>query len=175
MPSTELPTGHLVRRGLSVIRQEVALHPQTFGLAVLGAAIFALATFGTSWAIGRATDRVVTPRFEDGEVAGGTVAVVLAMLVGIGLVRALSIVLRRGMAMVTQARVDSTLRTQVVEQYARLPYAYHSAHPTGELLAHASADAESAAAVFAPLPFATGVIMLVIGAVGWLLATDVPL
>jgi ABC-type multidrug transport system fused ATPase/permease subunit len=169
---SELPTGHLVRRGLSVIRREVSLHPRSFGLAVLGAALFAGATFLTSWAIGRFTDRVVEPRFEDGELAAGAVAAGLLVLVAVGLFRAASIVLRRGMAMVTMARVDSTLRQQVVEQYARLPYAYHSAHPTGELLAHASADAESAAAVFAPLPFATGVLIMVVGAVGWLLATD---
>ena len=173
--SPEQPTGHLVRRGLSVIRQEIALHPRSFGLAVIGAVLYAAATFATSAAIGHFTDEVITPRFEEGTVASGTVVAGLLVLVGVGLFRAASIVLRRGMAMVTMARVDSTLRTQVVQQYARLPYAYHSAHPTGELLAHASADAESSAAVFAPLPFATGVLVMVIGAVVWLLATDVVL
>ena len=172
MPERPL-TGHLVRRGLAVIRAEAALHPRPFAVAVFGAMLYAAATVATSLVLGRIVDDVVEPRFAGDGVAGSTVVWALAAVLVVGFLRAGSIVLRRGMAMIAQVRIDTTLRRKVVEQYGRLPYAYFSAHPTGRLLAHASADAESSATVFAPLPFALGVVVLVVVAAVWLLLTDV--
>jgi ABC-type multidrug transport system fused ATPase/permease subunit len=161
-----------MRRGATVLRSLVALHPKPFGLAVLGAAIYATSIVVASFTVGRVVDRVVIPRFQEGSVPAGTVALgALAVLV-VGLVKASAIVLRRGMATVARVRIDATLREGVVRQYQALPFEYHRGHPTGELLAHASADPEAATEVLAPMPFASGVVVLFVVAGVWIFATD---
>jgi hypothetical protein len=47
------PQGRLLRRGLRVIRRQVALHPRPFVVAVLGAAIYAVGTVAGSWVLGQ--------------------------------------------------------------------------------------------------------------------------
>src|SRR5512134_2267288 len=92
------------RHGLRTIASMVRLHPRPFAIAVGGASIFAVATVASSWALGRVTDRVIVPRFEEGEVPAGTVAAGLGLIVGIGLVKAGGIVLRRIAATIAGAR-----------------------------------------------------------------------
>ena len=170
--SEPAPTGRLLRRGFAVIGAEVRLHPVTFALAVTGAALYAAMTVASSWAVGRVVDRVVVPRFEDGDVATGAVVGTLALLVLVGLAKAAGIVTRRTFASITQFSIQADLREGLVRHYGRQPLSFHRSRPTGELLAHASADAEAATEVLAPLPYSTGVVvMLVISAV-WLVRTD---
>jgi ATP-binding cassette subfamily B protein len=167
------PGGRLVRRGLVVIRRLVALQPRPFALGVTGAMVYAAATVGSSWVLGRVVDRVITPRFKSGHVATGTVVAGIAAIVMVGVVKALGIVTRRAFATIAKYGAEAGLRRRVVGQYQALPVAWHHAHPTGELLAHASSDAEASTEVMAPLPYTTGVLaMLAITAV-WLLLTDV--
>ena len=51
----------------------VRLHPRPFAIAVAGAAVFALCTVASSIAVQWVIDHVIVPRFEEGEVAAGTV------------------------------------------------------------------------------------------------------
>jgi ABC-type multidrug transport system fused ATPase/permease subunit len=164
--------GRLLRRGLTTIRKMVGLHPKPFAIAVAGASVFALATVGSSWALGQVTDDVIVPRFEDGDVGTGTVAAGLGLIIGIGLLKAAGIVVRRIAATIAGARIQATLRSQVVRRYQEVPYAFHRQHPTGELLAHAGSDVDAAGEVLNPLPYTTGVIVIVVVSVAWLLATD---
>ena len=161
-----------MRRGFTVVRSLVGLHPKPFALAVLGAAIYGGSIVASSYAVGRVVDRVVIPRFEQGEVPAGTVALGALAIFLVGLVKASAIVLRRGMATVTKVRIDATLREGVVRQYQALPFEYHRSNPTGELLAHANADTEAATEVLAPMPFASGVIVLFVVAGVWIFVTD---
>ena len=161
-----------MRRGFTVVRSLVGLHPKPFALAVLGAAIYGTSIVAASFTVGRVVDRVVIPRFEQGEVPSGTVVLGALAIFLVGLVKASSIVLRRGMATVTKVRIDATLRERVVRQYQALPFEYHRSNPTGELLAHANADTEAATEVLAPMPFASGVIVLFVVAGVWIFVTD---
>lgn len=170
--SEAAPTGRLLRRGFAVIAAEVRLHPVTFALAVTGAGVYAGMTVASSWAVGRIVDRVVVPRFEDGEVATGTVVAALGLLVLIGIVKAAGIVTRRTFASITQFSIQADLREGLVRHYGRQPLSFHRSRPTGELLAHASADAEAATEVLAPLPYSTGVVVMLVVSAVWLLRTD---
>ena len=160
------------RHGMRTISAMVRLHPRPFAIAVLGATIFAVATVASSWALGRLTDDVIVPRFEEGDVSGGTVAAGLGLIVGIGLVKAGGIVLRRIAATIAGARIQATLRRQVVRRFQEVPYRFHRRTPTGELLSHAGNDVDAAAEVLNPLPYTTGVLVMIVLSVGWMLATD---
>ena len=56
----------------------------------------------------------------------------------------------------------ATLRNRVADRYRDLALQYHRETPTGELLAHMEADVKAAVDVFWPVPFATGVIALMV-------------
>ena len=101
-----------MRRNLHLLRSMLALHPRQFALSFGGAAVFALATVASSFAIRWVIDNVVLPRFEDGAdgatVSTGTVATGVALIVGIGLVRAVGVVFRRAFASDGMWRVAET-------------------------------------------------------------------
>lgn len=148
------------------------MHPRPFTAAVVGSSIFALATVASSAVLGRVIDAVVTPRFVEGRVPTTALVAGAGAIFLVGAVKSGAIALRRINAMVTQARVQATLRGAVVDQYLALPLTYHRSKPTGELLAHAGGDAEASTDILAPLPFATGVMVLLVTTSAWLLATD---
>jgi ABC-type multidrug transport system fused ATPase/permease subunit len=150
----------------------VRLHPRPFTIAVCGAAIYALATVASSWTLGRLTDHVIEPRFKTGDVGGGAVFAGLALVVGAGLIKSGGIVMRRIAATIAGARIQATLRQQVVRRYQEVPYSFHRQNPTGELLSHAGNDVDAAAEVMNPLPYSTGVLVMLVVAVGWMVATD---
>jgi ABC-type multidrug transport system fused ATPase/permease subunit len=96
------------------------------------------------------------------KVSARTIALRALAIVAVGLVRAGGIVTRRYFAGMTGARMQASLRTRVIRRYRELPLAYHRAHPTGELLAHAQADIDAATEVIHPLPYSTAVILLIV-------------
>jgi len=166
------PQGRLLRRGLHVIRRQVALHPRPFVVAVLGAAIYAIGTVAQSWVLGQVVDRAVTPRFETGQLKAGVAVAAAAAIVAVGLVKTVGIITRRIAATMVHADVQATLRDGLVERYHRLPLTWHHEHPAGELLSRAEGDLEAASEILSPLPFATGVLTMLGAAAVWLFLAD---
>ena len=70
--------------------------------------------------------------------------------------------MRRVGATIAGGRIQATLRKQVVRRYQEVPYSYHRRKPTGELLSHAGNDVDAAAEVLAPLPYSTGVLVILV-------------
>jgi len=67
---------------------------------------------------------------------------------------------------VAMYNLGAMYRGQVTRQYLRLPLSWHHKHPSGQLLSNANADVEATWNIFAPLPMALGVVvMLVFGIV----------
>ncbi len=158
-----------------MVRSMIALHPRPFALAVCGAAVFALCTVASSLAVRWVTDHVIVPRFEEGTVGVGAVATGVGLIVGIGLLRAASVVVRRTMAGVTQWRVAGTLARDVVDRLVRQPVPWHARRPDGDLVARAGVDADAAVSVLAAVPFALGTVLLIVVSAAVLLATDIVL
>jgi ABC-type multidrug transport system fused ATPase/permease subunit len=148
------------------------MHPVPFTVAVLGAGTFAATTVASAIVLGKVTDRVIVPAFEEGGVPRGTLWWGVFLVLGVALLRASAIVIRRYFAGLTAARVQRSLRTGVIDTYRRLPLAYHRSESAGELLAHAEADVEAATDILHPLPFSTAAIMLIVFATGALIITD---
>jgi ABC-type multidrug transport system fused ATPase/permease subunit len=146
-------------------------HPGPFAVSLVGAVTFSAAAVGVPLAVGRVTDDVITPAF-DGGVSRSAVLGGVAAVIGIGLVRGCSIILRRYFAAMVEARMQRTLRTLVAEKYLRVPMAYYHQNPTGELLAHADADVVGTTTSIKPLPFSIGVVTLAVFALASLVAVD---
>ena len=162
----------LFLRGARLIVSYVRMHPGPFTASVAGAVVFAFGSIALTTALGRVTDEVLRPAFRGG-VTARQIWLAIGAVMLFGTLRALGIMVRRFYSGVAGERVMATLRTRIADRYRRLALAYHRETPTGELLAHMEADVKAAVDVFWPVPFATGVVVLVVLAAIQLFATDV--
>jgi ATP-binding cassette, subfamily B, bacterial len=165
---------YTLRRGLFVMGQGIRRVPGIFAAAVLGSALYGVMTAGTAWALGRVTRQVIEPSLRSGRVDTAALAGGAALMVGVVVLLTVGVILRRTAAGFAMYELGAQFRRRVTAQYLRLPLSWHGRHPTGVLLSNANADVEAAWQVFAPLPMAIGVIvMLVVAAVSMVLADPV--
>ena len=159
-------------RGMRLVGAYIKLHPKPFAVSVAGAVLFAVSSLLLTQALGRATDDVLRPAFEGGVSSEAIWTAVIALMT-FGCLRALGIMIRRYYSGVSGERVMATLRTQISDRYRDLALQYHRETPTGELLAHMEADVKAAVDVFWPVPFAIGILVLVVLALISMFRTDV--
>ncbi len=161
------------RRGFAVLGVAIRRERWVFAASTLGSVLFGALTVADAWVLGWATDHAIVPAFRDGEVGTGVLWTVVALFVGVAMLRAVGIVARRLGAGVMQYRMQAHDRRAVTRQYLALPMAWHQRHPTGQLLSTASSDVEAAWGPIAPLPMAVGTIAMMVIAVAQMLAADV--
>lgn len=161
------------REGFAILWQAVRREPWVFTLSTVGSVLFGLLTVADAWVLGWATDHVVLPAFETGETTPGLIAAVIALFLGVALLRAVGIVARRLGAGIMQYRMQAHSRRAVTRQYLALPMAWHHRHPTGQLLSNAYSDVEAAWGPIAPFPMALGTVVMMVVAVFQMFAADV--
>ena len=155
-----------VRRALWIVGQGIRVMPGTFAVAVLGSILYGLMTAGTAWMVGRVTERQVAPAVARGEVGPGELLGIFGAIGLVVLLTTVGVLVRRIYGSMVMFGVAAEYRRRVTRQYLRLPLAWHHRHPSGQLLSNANADVEATWFIFAPLPMALGVIvMLVVGIV----------
>ncbi|MFL5791085.1 MAG: ABC transporter transmembrane domain-containing protein, partial [Actinomycetota bacterium] len=175
-PATGPHKGGLFASGMRLVWAYVRLHPKPFMISLAGALVFAVSSLLLTDALAKATNNVLKPALDPtagvAPPAASTIwlSVLALMLFGCG--RALGIMVRRYYSGVAGERVMATLRRDVSDRYRELQLQYHRETPTGELLAHMEADVKAAVDVFWPVPFAAGVIVLVILAMIQMLRID---
>lgn len=162
----------LFARGMRLVWGYIKLHPRPFIASVAGATLFAVSSLLLTVALGRATDEVLAPAFSGGAETR-QIWIAVASLMLFGCLRALGIMVRRYYSGVAGERVMATLRSEISDRYRDLALQYHRETPTGELLAHMEADVKAAVDLFWPVPFAIGVLLLVLLALVDLFRTDV--
>jgi len=161
-----------LRRGFGLLGRAVRHEPRVFAVAVTGSAVYGVMTVASAWVLGRITDRVIVPAFEQGRTTSGALLAAAAAIVGVAVLKAAGIVARRLGAGVMQYRLQARYRRDVTRQYLRLPLSWHQRHPTGQLLSNANADVEAVWFPIAPLPMAVGVIVMLVVAGVALVLTD---
>ena len=161
-----------LRRGFGLLGRAVRHEPRVFAVAVTGSAVYGVMTVASAWVLGRITDRVIVPAFEQGRTTSGALVGAAAAIVGVAVLKAAGIVARRLGAGVMQYRLQARYRRDVTRQYLRLPLSWHQRHPTGQLLSNANADVEAVWFPIAPLPMAVGVIVMLVVAGVALVLTD---
>jgi len=160
------------RRSLDLIGRGLRAEPASFAVAIVGSALWGGATVLSGWLLGRASQQVVVPALSGAKVSVGEVWRTGIVLLAVGVVTALSVVIRRVYAGIAVFDVQAGHRRAVTRQYLRLPVSWHRRHPTGQLLSNASSDAEAAASAFNPLPWAIGVVVMVVVAGVAMIAAD---
>ena len=148
-------------RGFRLIGRLVKLHPMPFALSLVGGVGWAALVVGTSYVLGRVTDEVIDPAFTTG-VEAGTVWWAVAALILVAVLRGLSVMVRRWFGSLTEARMQVSLRSSVVDRLLVMPLRSYRARPTGELLANADVDVLTTTQMLMPLPFSLGVVALAV-------------
>lgn len=159
-------------RGLQLIRRQLSRAPRQFGLGFAGTALYAVMTIASAFVIGYATDKVLIPSIDAGEVATASLIGAGLLIIGVAAARGLGITLRRYGAYAAQYRLQQRDRTDVTDRYLELPIEWHRRYPTGQLLSNVNADVEAAAQIAAPLPMAFGVVVMLVITVIVLVFTD---
>jgi ATP-binding cassette subfamily B protein len=161
------------REGFAVLAVAIRREPWIFTLSTVGSLLFGALTVADAWVLGWATDHVVLPAFRDGKIGADLLVAVLALFVGVAILRAVGIVARRLGAGVMQYRMQAHTRRAVTRQYLTLPMEWHQRHPTGQLLSNANSDVEAAWGPIAPLPMAVGTLAMMVIAIAQMFAADV--
>ena len=166
-----LPGGTL-RRSLTLMGRGMRDAPRTSALAVVSSVLYGLGTVGSGLLLGQVTDRVVTPALVGDGVPRSHVWLAGLALLAVGLLTAAAVAGRRVWAGAAVFEIQAAHRLRVTRQYLRLPMSWHRRHPAGRLLSNANADAEAASGVFMPLPFAIGVVVMLVFAGTAMLVAD---
>ncbi|GIJ77738.1 ABC-type multidrug transport system, ATPase and permease component [Micromonospora phaseoli] len=159
-------------RGLSVLGRAIREQPRIFAVAVSGSVLFGLMVVASAFVVGGVVGDVVVPSVETGSVGRGALALAAALLLGLSVMRVVGIVGRRLGAGYMQFRLQAAYRRRVTRRYLELPLSWHQRNATGTLLSNANSDVEAAWNPIAPLPFAVGTLVMLVGAVVSLLAVD---
>jgi ABC-type multidrug transport system fused ATPase/permease subunit len=162
----------LGRRGVATLVRFIRAHPLPFFTAVAGSVVYALTSVLGTVVLGRVTDHVITPAFEHRHVTTGTIWAGAVAIVAVAFVRSVGVVTRRYFAGMTAARNMASLRHEIADRYLDVPLSFHRERPTGELLAHADNDVMVASEVINPLPFSTGLVVLILFSIVALLLVD---
>jgi ABC-type multidrug transport system fused ATPase/permease subunit len=158
--------------GLRVLGRAVRDEPRLFAVSVAGSILFALLTIATAFVAGAVVGHVVVPAIDDGQPVTAALVAAAAALFAVSLGKVAGLFGRRLGAGAMQFRLQARYRRAVTRRYLRLPLSWHHRHATGTLLSNANADVESAWYPIAPLPFAVGTVVMLVGAVVVLFATD---
>lgn len=160
-------------RGMQLIARMLRRAPREFAFGGFGAALFAIATVGSSYILGWVTDDVLLPAIDEGAVSTAALVTAGAAILGVSVMRGAGITIRRLGAYAAQYGLQALDRREITNKYLRLPIEWHRRHPTGQLLSNVNADVESASFIAAPLPMAFGTFLMLLITAVLLVLTDI--
>ena len=161
----------VVRDGSRLIWRFVKMHPVAFSIAVFGAAMFAAAILASALVIGWITDNVIIPILDQGQ-EPDLLPIAAAAIIGVAAFKAVGIVLRRTAAGWLQSGTRRDVRNELLAHQLSLKMSWYNKQTIGDLLAVADSDVNQGTGVLGPLPYATGVTMLLIGTVSMISLID---
>lgn len=169
---TPTSSGDVVRRGLRVLWMGIREQPRIFGIALAGSIVFSLLIVTTAYVVGAVVGEVALPAIESGRIVTSSLVLGMGALLGLYLLRMVSMATRRIGAGYMQYRLQASYRRRITRRYLELPMAWHQRHATGTLLSNANSDVEATWFPIAPMPFALGSVVMLIGALVSVLVTD---
>lgn len=150
------------------IRDEPAL----FAGSMVGSVLFAAGLAGSGWVLGWVSDEILLPAYEAGRADTRALVSATLALFAVAVLTTLGVVVRRVLATILTFRLEARYRRATASRLLELPLTWHRRHRAGQLLSIANSDAEAAFAIFAPLPYALGTVVMIVIAAAFMLAAD---
>jgi ATP-binding cassette, subfamily B, bacterial len=171
-PPSPVSARQVLRDGARLIWSYIRHAPLAYALAAGGALAFTAGIVASAIVIGWVTDEVVVPVLSEGEPTDGRVLAAVVALLVVAVWKALGIVLRRTAAGWLAFGTQRRLRLQLIDHQLRLSLRWYRSRGVGDLLSVSDVDTQQATGVLHPLPFATGVVGLLVGAGVLIVLTD---
>ncbi len=165
--------GLILRQGAAHVGRLIRGHPIAFTIAVFGSTMFVSAIAIAAVVIGNITDDVIIPVLDGGESYGDRLWPAVWLIASIALYKAVGIIIRRIGASWLQIRSQMDFVSRLIHHQYRLSMPWHHSQDTGDLLAISDNDAGQATFVLGPLPYATGVSLLLVGSLILVTTIDV--
>jgi ATP-binding cassette, subfamily B, bacterial len=162
----------VVRAGLELVVRFIREAPIAYLVAAAGAVAFTAAIIANAVVVGWITDEVIVPVLRDGEAVDGRLRTVVLLIGVVALWKAAGIVVRRTAAGWLQFGAQTRLRKRLIAHQLGLSLRWYGRRGVGDLLSVSDVDTRQATFVLAPLPFATGVLALLVGAAVVIALTD---
>ncbi len=174
VPSSTAPSGlrEALREGFRLIGTFIRNGPVSYALAAGGAALFAAAIVAAAFVIGDVTDSLILPVLDEGVSSEGLLWPAIAAVVGVATWKAAGITLRRTAAGWLQFRAQTDARIGLIDRLLRTELRWYHRQSVGDLLSVTETDAREATFILAPLPYATGATLLLIGTVVMIFVLD---
>ena len=127
--------------------------------------MFAAAIVAAAFVIGNVTDSLILPVLDEGVSSEGLLWPAIGAVVGVATWKAAGITLRRTAAGWLQFRAQTDARIGLIDRMLRMELQWYHRQSVGDLLSVTETDAREATFILAPLPYATGASLLLIGTV----------
>ncbi|WP_051028028.1 ABC transporter ATP-binding protein [Nocardia higoensis] len=151
-----------LRTGLAIMIRGCRTHPWAATGAVVSGLVNAVCMVLAAKAVGWSTDHVVIPSFRDGEFAAGAAALGALFVLGVSLLRIVTIITRLVATGTVQFHNEAADRKAVVAQYLRLGVSWHRRRPAGQLVSGVISDVETAWDPMQHFPFAVGMVAMLL-------------
>ena len=171
MSEKQMSPWTVVRDGSRLIGRFIRMHPAAFAIAVFGAAMFAGAIIVSALVIGWVTDNVIIPILDEGNDPDLLVPAAAAIVL-VAIFKAVGIVIRRTSAGWLSSAVRRDVRNELLEHQLSLKMSWFNRQSIGDLLAVADSDVQQGTGVLGPLPYATGVSLLLVGTITMIALID---
>jgi ATP-binding cassette, subfamily B, bacterial len=162
----------VVRQGGALLARFIRGQPWSYAIGTTGAVVFSAAIVASSFVIGWIVDEVIIPVLDGGGEPTERLPLAAGLVIAVALGKALGIVVRRTGAGWLQLRSQQDLRLALVDRLLRLSLRWYGRRSVGDLLSVSDNDTDRSTSVLAPLPFASGVAVLLVGAIGIITAID---
>ena len=164
--------GAVTRAGATLIWRLIREQPLAYILAATGAVAFTAAIIASAVVVGHITDEVIVPVLGEGQPVEGRLGAAVLLLMAVAVWKAAGIVVRRTAAGWLQFGAQTRLRKRLIAHQLGLSLRWYGSRGVGDLLSVSDVDTRQSTFVLAPLPFATGVLALLVGSVAVVTATD---
>ncbi|MDV6286821.1 ABC transporter ATP-binding protein [Rhodococcus jostii] len=136
-------TRQVLRSGVRVMVRGSRGYPIATPLSFVAGTVNGSTMVLSAVAIGWATDHLVLPAFSGVPVPFGTWLAAAGAILGVSLLRVVTIVTRSLSAAVVQFGEQANTRRALVRQFARLDVRWHQRHSAGRLLSNAVSDVDA--------------------------------
>jgi ATP-binding cassette, subfamily B, bacterial len=162
----------VVRAGLGLLVRFIRETPLAYAVATAGSVAFTAAIVASAVVVGWVTDEVVIPVLAEGQPVDDRLRAAVLLVLGVAVWKAVGITVRRTAAGWLQFGAQTRLRKRLIAHQLGLSLRWYGRRGVGDLLSVSDVDTRQATFVLAPLPFATGVLALLVGASIVITVTD---
>jgi len=167
-----LRAGEVARSGARLVATFLREAPWLYIIGATGAVAFTAGIVASAFVVGWITDELIVPVLAEGDPLDGRLRLAVLLLLGLAVWKAAAIIVRRSAAFWLTHGAQRRLRSRLIRHQLGLTLRWYRSRGVGDLLSVSDVDTRQTTFLLQPLPFATGVLALLVGSATVIVATD---